>query len=397
MQHGFLKQRSTTTNLAEFTQFVLRNMEGGGQVDVIYTDFEKAFDRVDHIILLTKLETLGIHGDLLRWVKSYLSNRSQAVVVGGFKSDYIKIPSGIPQGSHLGPLFYNAYIFDINKCFKSCSHLLYADDKKIFYKITNQQDCKFLQETLNMLSEYYSSNKIIVNVPKCQQISFSRKHNPLNFQYTINGIPIEKVSVIRDLGVTLDSKLSMAEHIDVITNKAYRNLGFVIRTCKPFNDPACLKSVYYAYVRSVLEYASNIWSPNYIIYKEKIERIQRLFVKHLNYRSKIYLDYRSSCNRHHLLPLDDRRTLLDMMLLYNIINAGVDSPTLLASINVNAPRKRTRHTSLFSPAFQNTNYAKNAPINRICSTYNKRFSSVDILNTSKSSFRKEVVQLLTNH
>lgn len=79
-------------------------MEGGGQVDVVYTDFEKAFDRVDHFILLAKLENIGIHV-LLRWVKSYLTNRSQAVVLGGFRSDFTSISSGVPQGSHLGPLF----------------------------------------------------------------------------------------------------------------------------------------------------------------------------------------------------------------------------------------------------------------------------------------------------
>ncbi|XP_041978634.1 odorant receptor 30a-like [Aricia agestis] len=88
-------------------------MERGGQIDVIYTDFEKAFDRVDHLILLKKLQELGIHGDLLRWMESYLSNRSQAVVMGGYRSDYIEMPTGVPQGSHLGPLLYNAYLYDI--------------------------------------------------------------------------------------------------------------------------------------------------------------------------------------------------------------------------------------------------------------------------------------------
>jgi hypothetical protein len=86
-------------------------MEKGGQVD-----FEKAFDRMDHVILLNKLELLGIHGDLLRWVKSCLTNRSQAVVMGGYRSNYISIPTGVPQGSHLGPLFYNAYLYDIGSC-----------------------------------------------------------------------------------------------------------------------------------------------------------------------------------------------------------------------------------------------------------------------------------------
>lgn len=392
-QHGFLRNRSALSNLAEFTQFVLEGMEGGGQVDVVYTDFEKAFDRVDHIILLAKLDRLGIHGDLLRWVKSYLTKRSQAVVVGGFRSDLVEIPSGIPQGSHLGPLFYNAYIYDIYKCFTTCKHLLYADDKKIFCRINGTQDSVNLQNTLNRLSDYYSYNMITVNAHKCQQISFTRKPKPFNFTYSLNNTPIEKVNVVRDLGVILDNKLTMSDHVDYISDKAYKNLGFVIRTCNPFSDLSCIKTVYYAYVRSVLEYASSIWCPNYIIYKTRIERIQKKFVKHLNYRKRVFTSYEDGCTLHKMMTLEDRRTLNDSMLLYNILNSGLDSPTLLASINFSVPTKRTRHTPLFSLPHLSTNYAMNAPINRICAQYNKRFSSVDIFNTSKTSFKKAIGSL----
>lgn len=105
-------------------------MEGGGQVDVMCTDFEKAFDCVDHVILLHKLQMLGMQGDLFRWIKSYRSNHSQAVVVGGIKSDFVVAPTGVPQGSQLGPLFYNSYISDITKSFKTAKCLMYADDKK---------------------------------------------------------------------------------------------------------------------------------------------------------------------------------------------------------------------------------------------------------------------------
>lgn len=95
---------------------------------------------------------LGIHGDLLRWIKSYLHNRSQAVVLGGYRSDFISIPTGIPQGSHLGPLFYDVYVYDITSCFTSSQHLMYADDKKIFYKIRNKLDCFKMQLDLNALA-----------------------------------------------------------------------------------------------------------------------------------------------------------------------------------------------------------------------------------------------------
>lgn len=213
-QHGFIHRRSTVLNLACFTEYVIGEMENGGQVDVVYTDFEKAFDRVDHVILLRKLYALGIHGDLLRWIESYLANRSQAVVLGGFKSDFISIPSGVPQGSHLGPLFYNAYIFDIIDHIRHSHHILYADDKKIFMTINSFSDCISLQEDLNSLFNYYTKNNITVSIKKCQSISFTRKRNPIIYHYSFNGVAIERVKIVRDLGILLDSEMSMRQHID---------------------------------------------------------------------------------------------------------------------------------------------------------------------------------------
>lgn len=137
-QHGFMKHRSTVTNLDVFTDYVLRSMDDRCQVDVIYTDFEKAFDRVDHVILLQKLSDLGINGNLLRWVTSYIKNRMQAVVTGSARSNFIIIPSGVPQGSILGPLFYNAYPFDIGSCFRNAQYLMFADDMKVFFKIRSR-------------------------------------------------------------------------------------------------------------------------------------------------------------------------------------------------------------------------------------------------------------------
>lgn len=98
-------------------------MEGRGQMDVVYTDFEKAFEHMDHDILLRKLYSLGTRSDLLRWIQLYVTNRCQAVVLGRCKSDYTSIPSGVPQESYLGLLLYNAYIYDIDECFSQADHL----------------------------------------------------------------------------------------------------------------------------------------------------------------------------------------------------------------------------------------------------------------------------------
>lgn len=396
-QHGFLKRHSTVTNLACFSEYIIKNMENGGQVDVVYTDFEKAFDRVDHSILINKLGSLGIHGDLLRWIESYLTKRSQAVVVGGFRSDYIEIPSGVPQGSHLGPLFYNSYIYDLPECLTYAKHLMYADDKKIFLKINKVSDCETLQAELNALYNYYSDNMITVNIKKCQCISFTRRTIPILYSYNFNGVLLERVSTIRDLGVHFDSKMTLTDHIDIITKKAYKNLGFVLRACKSFKNISSLKIVYFAYVRSLLEYASQIWSPHYNTHKIRLERIQKKFIKHISYRQrKSVASYPQACELNGLLTLEDRRDVLDICFLYDIIRGRVDCPHLLHGLAYCTPIRRTRHTPLLQIPKRRTNYSANTVMARLPRIYNQRFSEVDIFNFSKASFKKHLIKAISN-
>jgi hypothetical protein len=397
-QHGFLRHRSTTSNLACFTNYILCNMEGGKQVDVVYTDFEKAFDRVDHVILLRKLQQLGIHGDLLRWIESYLQNRSQAVVVGGYRSDFINVPTGIPQGSHLGPLLYNAYIYDIATCFTYARHLMYADDKKIFFKVDTEQDCRNIQLDLDRLSQYYAKNKITVNIGKCECISFTRKTNPIIFPYNINGDRIHRTSVVKDLGVYFDDKMLLSNHIDKIIDRGFRNLGFILRSCKPFTDIDTLKLVYYAYVRSIIEYASPIWSPQYTTYKNRLELLQIKFTKHLNYRlhKSNNTSYIETCIEHNLLTLNHRRRLLDVCYLHDIVRGEIDCSELVRNIEYNVPtrRSRRRQQSLLKVPRSKTNYAANALISRLPRVYNDFFNDIDLFAFSKQVFKSKAIEIL---
>lgn len=396
-QHGFVKGRSTTTNLTEFVSFVTSSMDKGSQVDVIYTDFEKAFDRVDHTILLHKLHCLGIRGNLYRWVCSYLSNRSQIVCLGSYRSNSVTIPSVIPQGSHLGPLFYNAYLYDIYKFIQNSKYLMYADDTKIFLNINNPTDCQKLQTDLDSLYNYYNLNRINVNTSKCAHITFSRNKKLIEFSYNIGGKVLEKVDIVNDLGVSLDNKLTYRQHIDAIVNKAYRNLGFVMRVCSPFSDIHCVKIVYYAYVRSVLEYASSIWSPHYVIYKEKIERIQSIFIKHLNHRNKIICtDYTESCKKHCIFSLESRRQILDIIFLYKLINGSMDCSELINQITIRTPCRRTRVTAraLFNTPTCSTNYAQYSTLPRIARLYNDIFIDIDIFGGSRQAFRSALLNKL---
>lgn len=178
-QHGFYKGRSVESNLMLFSEVVRDAMDSNFQVDVVYTDFAKAFDKISFNTLLLKLWSLGVHGDLFRWIKSYVENRSQAVVLGGHSSNYREAYSGVPQGSHLGPLLFILYINDITTVLNNSNALLYADDTKIFRVVKGVSDCELLQSDLINFVRYCDNNSLLLNTNKCSVITFTRKKNPL--------------------------------------------------------------------------------------------------------------------------------------------------------------------------------------------------------------------------
>lgn len=397
-QHGFTRGRSTLTNLSVFTNEILRSMSDRFQVDVIYTDFEKAFDRVDHVILLQKLFSLGICGDLHRWFKSYITNRSQAVVVGSSKSNFITIDSGVPQGSLLGPLLYSIYIYDLGNCIQNSKFILYADDAKFYKRIHSIEDCLLLQDDLHRLSKYCRENRITINVSKCTHITFSRNRTDYHGIYKLESATIKRVSSVVDLGVTLDQKMTFSAHIDRIRDKSYKALGFVMRVSKEFKNINTIKLLYFCYVRSLLEYCSSVWNPQYVTYVQVLEKIQRKFVRYLNFRTG-HRDskYDTSCAHYKILTLEDRRNLADMMLLHDICSNSINCIQLTSDmLQFNTPSRRTRHTNLFHVPLCGSNYSGNSIRCRLPRQYNKLFSEIDPFSTSRSSFRRAVIEKLAS-
>lgn len=379
-QFGFRPRRSTELNLLTHADYLADALESGCQVDTIYTDFTKAFDRVSHEILLQKLNILGFQDPLLSWFRSYLDQRRQVVRLGNFHSYEIENPSGVPQGSHLGPLLFNVFINDIHECLRHSEFLLFADDLKLCSRILNTNDCDKLQYDINNLVDWCRRNGMSLNPSKCKAMSFYRSRNPVNFNYLMNGVILENVALMRDLGVTLDTSLNFIVHMSNTISKAFQMLGFIRRCTVDFNDMVALKWLYCALVRSHLEYASCVWSPYYNVHRHALERVQHKFLKHAAYRMNLG-DYGDGelLSVLGMAPILTRHKRRDLLTFYNIINSRASASVLLSRIGLHVPPRVTRSAQSFSLPTHRTNYGYNTFISRASRLANE-FNQLDFFS-----------------
>lgn len=390
-QHGFLKGRSTTSNLVLCADYISNNMAEAGQVDVIYTDYSKCFDRIDHLQLLKKIQLVGIRGNLYRWFTSYIQNRSQTVALKGFTSRAMHISSGVPQGSILGPLLFNIFVNDISSCFIHSKILLYADDMKIMYPVNSFESTLHLQEDLHRFETYCDNNKLNLNVSKCYVCTYTRKPNPFIFDYKLRNLNLTRVHSIRDLGVIFDSKLTFKDHINSTIKKAFKSLSFMLRMSSDFSSIKTFKILYCSFVRSHLEYASQVWNPTYETYTMRIERLQGRFLRYLQFRSKCYIpNYIRRCQKFHILPLQERRRIADLAYLLNIANGLVDCPELLERIGLRIPYVSSRRPFSLHIPVAKTKYTQNCFLMRAGQSFNEASvqHNLDLFNTRSNKLKR---------
>ena len=184
-QHGFVKGRSCETQLISTHHQWATALDQGRQVDVVFLDFSKAFDKVNHAVLLQKLCNFGISGSLLQWCESYLSNRRQRVVLDGISSSWSDVSSGVPQGSLLGPLFFVIFISDLPEVVLPGSTIaLYADDCKCSRIIDTAGDLELFQQDLDSLHRWSVRNFMNFNVKKCKIMKITKKIQPLTSSFS---------------------------------------------------------------------------------------------------------------------------------------------------------------------------------------------------------------------
>uniref|UniRef100_A0A0K8RAA5 Putative rte ele1 orf1-h 1e-60-j 4 n=1 Tax=Ixodes ricinus TaxID=34613 RepID=A0A0K8RAA5_IXORI len=193
-QHGFLKGRSVESNLCSFLNFSAPIVSNRGQVDAIYFDMSKAFDRVSHDLLLQKLALHGFSPHLCAWFSSYIKDRRNSVRVEESYSDEFVSKSGVPQGSILGPVLFILFINDIVSCVSDAKILLFADDVKLFLSVRSVLDCTRLQADIEHVSNWCFKDHLSFNPEKTKHIVLSRKRELISFSYNLEGALIPRVS-----------------------------------------------------------------------------------------------------------------------------------------------------------------------------------------------------------
>ena len=232
VQHGFLHGRSCVTQLLTTLHHVGQLLDNNVQTDIIFLDFARAFDSVDHIILFKKLKSYGISGNMYNWFTDYLHGRKQRVVVNGVGSEWSQVTSSVPQGSILGPMLFILFINDLPDVISPpTSTGLYADDTKLYNAIKSSQDCDHLQEALSHADGWSKQSNIDFNVSKCKVLTISRQKSPIESKYHLGLTELMRVNNEVDLGVTVTSKLSWNQHITLTISKANKMLGLLRRTC----------------------------------------------------------------------------------------------------------------------------------------------------------------------
>ena len=325
-QSGFRPKHSSLTLLLQMCDEWLKNMDEGKITGLVSLDIKKAFDSINHQILMSKMkDQFGIRENELNWFTSYLTDRQQVCCVNDHMSSWKSIESGVPQGSILGPLMFLLYINDLPQYLKFTTPGLYADDTQIFASSDNYNELvDLLNSDLKNISRWLSDNKLQHHTTKTKLMFIGSRYNIKNKigdkLVTFKNKPLKRYRSFKCLGVELDEHLSWEVHINAICKKVGAGIGVLKRT-KPFVPEETLHIIYKALILPYFDYCSPLWDNCGIVLKEKLQRFQNRAARVLTGAS---YDINSSelLERLNWKNLENRFKFNKVVLVYNILNNG---------------------------------------------------------------------------
>ena len=325
-QHGFRRGLSCETQLVEFVHELHQGTIKGGQVDAIVMDFSKAFDKVAHNRLMHKLDKYGIQGNTAAWIKDFLSERTQQVVVDGEFSGQVPVTSGVPQGSVLGPVLFLLFINDITEGVTSDMRL-FADDTIIYKTIRSRTDSDNLQKDLSRLEKWSKDWQMEFHPAKCNILHIIRSKRPITSNYTIYGHDLESLDTAKYLGVHLSTDLRWNRHVDATRQSASGVLKFLRRNLR-VSSTSVKTRAYQMYVRPKLEYAGIVWDPHTKTNTDKIEMVQRQAARWVLGRHHNTSSVTQMLQHRQWRSLEMRRIDTRLTFLYKLRNGLDTSPYL---------------------------------------------------------------------
>ena len=280
-QYGFRKKQSTNHALVSIVEQIRKNLDNKIFSCGIFVDLEKAFDTVNHKILVDKLSHMGIRDKANRWISSYLSNRNQHVKLNGVKSKCESVTCGVPQGSILGPLLFIIYINDLHRSLTKSSVFHFADDTNLLFSCKNPRNIsKEINEELKSLFEWLCANRLSLNVSKTEFIMFRPPRSCLEKRIVLrlNGTKLFESPKIKYLGVILDNNLTWKHHIHELCKKLNRAAGMVFKIRDNCSKPV-LRSLYFSLFQSHLSYGLPVWGKCNNFHSNKLIIIQKKIVR----------------------------------------------------------------------------------------------------------------------
>ena len=305
-QYGFTKGRSTQDALIAFTDHVYEALDNKQSSISVFVDYSKAFDTVDHAILLAKLEKYGIRGLPQKIFLSYLTNRTQQVKIGKFYSDALTVTKGVPQGSLLGPVFFLLYINDMVKVSSSFTPILYADDTTLLFSNKNeielQQVCN---RSLVQFQNWSIANRLTININKCYYMIITNQRDFPHVSIQISNQELEPAEKVKFLGVFIDNKMKFLQHSVYIASKVSRSIGIMYRV-KDILPQFVLQQLYNSLVLPYYTYCITVWGGTFQTHLDRLWKLQKRCIRIVC--GKPYLE--------HTTPLFHTNKILKLQDLY---------------------------------------------------------------------------------
>ena len=383
-QFGFRPKLSTSTALAFFTDTILDNADNGLITASVFLDFSKAFDTVDHAILLCKLKSFGLDNNSLNWFESYLTNRQQKTSINNTLSSSLPVSVGVPQGSILGPLLFIIYINDMPNIVKHCKIILYADDTLLYYSSNSVKDIELcVNEDLHSICKWLDENLLTLNCAKSKFLLFGgnrRLKTFTNISIYVNDQQLAREQTFKYLGITFSENLTWSDHISNVSIKINQRIG-LLRRVKVFIPLKARLTIYNSLILPLFDNADIIWGDkNNTTLMDQLQILQ-------NKAAKTILDapYLSSSTEAlsnlHWHPLTHRRYLHRMLTIFKLKNNLIDYDFDLPKANHLHNTRQRDHIHLSKPS---TNWGKQKLLYQACKEYNDLNKNIKSINNLAS-------------